>query len=124
MKRILITGGAGYIGSVLTKKLLHRGYEIVILDNFFYTDIGIRDISHHPQLRVVNGDIRDLHFLKQSLAGVDCVIHLAAIANDPSAELDVRLTRQINLESYPVLLAEAIKAGVRRFINLSSIGVY
>jgi nucleoside-diphosphate-sugar epimerase len=124
MKSILITGGAGYIGSVLAKKLLHHGYEVVILDAFFYTDIGIIEISQHPQLRVVNGDIRDLRSLKQGLAGVDCVIHLAAIANDPSAELDVKLTRQINLETYPVLLAEAIKMGVLRFINLSSIGVY
>jgi nucleoside-diphosphate-sugar epimerase len=124
MKRILITGGAGYIGSVLAKKLLDYGYEVVILDAFFYTDIGIIDISQHPQLRVVNGDIRDLHSLKLSLAGVDCVIHLAAIANDPSAELDVKVTRQINLEIYPVLLGEVVKSGARRFINLSSIGVY
>ena len=124
MERILITGGAGYIGSVLTKKLLHRGCEIVILDNCSYTDIGIKDIRNHPEFRMVSGDIRDFHSVKQSLAGVDCVIHLAAIANDPSAELDVKLTRQINLETYPVLLAEAMKAGVHRFINLSSIGVY
>ena len=124
MKRILITGGAGYIGSVLTRKVLNLEYEIVILDTFFYTDIGIRELTQRPSLRVVNADIRDLPALKKSLTGVDCVIHLAAMSNDPSAALDVNLTRQINLESYPVLLAEAVKAGVHRFINLSSIGVY
>jgi nucleoside-diphosphate-sugar epimerase len=124
MKRILITGGAGYIGSVLTGKLLSRGFEVVILDTFFYTDIGISAHLQHPLLRVVKGDIRDLAALQASVSGVDAVIHLAALANDPSAELDPELTRQINLDSYPVLLNEALAAGAQRFINLSSIGVY
>jgi nucleoside-diphosphate-sugar epimerase len=124
MKRVLITGGAGYIGSVLTSKLLELGFELVILDTCFYTDIGISALLHHPSLRVVKGDIRDLAAVKTSLKGVDCVVHLAAIANDPSAELHPRLTRQINLESYPILLDEACAAGARTFINLSSIGVY
>jgi len=124
MKRILITGGAGYIGSVLTSKLLKLGFEIVVLDTFFYTDIGVRSLLDHPSLSVVKGDIRDRSALKASLNGVDCVIHLAALANDPSAELDPKLTRQINLDSYPALLDAAVSAGVERFINLSSIGVY
>jgi nucleoside-diphosphate-sugar epimerase len=124
VRRILLTGGAGYIGSVLTKKLLKLDYQLVILDALFYSDIGIRDLTAHSSLAVVNADLRDLSALKKSLSDVDCIIHLAAISNDPSAELDVNLTRQINLEIYPSLLAEAVKAGVRRFINLSSIGVY
>ena len=124
MKRILITGGAGYIGSVLTSKLLKLGFEVVVLDAFFYTDIGISALADHPSLRLAPGDIRDLAALQTSLAGVDCVIHLAALANDPSAELDTTITRQINLDSYPVLLEESIRAGVQRFINLSSIAVY
>ncbi|MGH9872614.1 MAG: NAD-dependent epimerase/dehydratase family protein [Pyrinomonadaceae bacterium] len=124
MKRILITGGAGYIGSVLTSKLLTLGFELVVLDAFFYTNVGISALLHHPLLRIVKGDIRDLAALKTSLTGVDCVIHLAALANDPSAELDLKLTRQINLDSYLPLLETAVSAGVQRFINLSSIGVY
>ena len=124
MKRILITGGAGYIGSVLTSKLLRLGFEVVILDTFFFTDIGISALLDHPSLRIIKGDIRDCSAVKASLNGVDCVIHLAALANDASAELDPELTRQINLDSYPILLDEAVGAGARRFINLSSIGVY
>ena len=124
MKRILITGGAGYIGSVLTKKLLDLGYEVVILDTFFYTDIGIRAFRDHPSLSIFVADLRDNKALKESLSGIDCVIHLAALSNDPSAALDPALTRQINLETYPVLLNEAAKAGVARFINISSIAVY
>jgi nucleoside-diphosphate-sugar epimerase len=124
MKRILITGGAGYIGSVLTRKMLALGFEVVLLDAFFCTNSGIRTLRDQRSLKVIEGDIRDRARLKASLIGVDAVVHLAALANDPSAELDPELTRQINLDSYPVLLEEAIAAGVRRFINLSSIAVY
>jgi len=124
MKRILITGGAGYIGSLLTGKLLKLGFEVVVLDAFFYTDRGISTLSNQGRLRVIQGDIRDRVALQTSLANVDCVIHLAALANDPSAELNPTLTRQINLDSYPVLLDESLRAGVRRFMNLSSIAVY
>jgi nucleoside-diphosphate-sugar epimerase len=124
MKRILVTGGAGYIGSVLTRKLLNAGYEVVIFDTFFYTDIGIRELGHHPALSIFASDIRDIGSLRESLANTGCVIHLAALANDPSAAIDPELTRQINLESYPTLLREAAKAGVQRFINMSSIAVY
>ena len=73
---------------------------------------------------MISGDIRDPGSLRQGLDGADHVVHLAAMANDPSAELDLNLTRQINLEIYPVLLEEAVRAGIRRFINLSSIAVY
>jgi len=124
MKRILVTGGAGYIGSVLTRKLLKLGYEVIILDAFVYTDIGIRGLRPHSSLHIINADICDVASLKQSLLDIDCVVHLAAIANDPSAELDVALTRRVNLDIYPVLLNAAIKAGVQRLINMSSIGVY
>jgi nucleoside-diphosphate-sugar epimerase len=124
MKRILITGGAGYIGSVLTKKLLALGAETVILDTLFYTDVGIRELAHSPSLKTICADIRDRHALRTSLIGADAVVHLAALANDPSAELDPDLTREINLDSYQPLLEEANRAKVRLFINLSSIGVY
>jgi nucleoside-diphosphate-sugar epimerase len=124
MKRVLVTGGAGYIGSVLTHKLLELGHQVVVLDNLYYTDIGIRDLRQHASLNIVAADIRDLPALRRSLEGIDCVIHLAALANDPSAELNLDLTRQINLETYPIILEEAVKAGVSRFINISSIAVY
>jgi len=124
MKRILVTGGAGYIGSVLTRKLLESGYEVVVLDALIFTDAGIRDLRNHSRFRLINDDLRNRASLKASLSGVDCVVHLAAIANDPSAELDPKLTREVNLEIYPALLSEAANAGVRRFINLSSTAVY
>lgn len=123
-KRILITGGAGYIGSVLVDKLLRREFGVVVLDNFTYTDMGIRHLLKHPDLSVIHGDIRDVQKVRAALAGIEFVIHLAAIANDPSGELHPELTRSINYRVYPVLLEEAKKAKVRRFINASTMSVY
>ena len=124
MKRVLVTGGAGYIGSVLTRRLLDSGYEVVVLDALIFTDAGVRSLRGHSRLKLVNDDIRNHTSLKASLSGVDGVVHLAAIANDPSAELDPTLTREVNLEIYPALLSAAADAGVSRFINLSSTAVY
>lgn len=123
-KRILVTGGAGYIGSVLTEKLLKRGYTVVVLDNFTYTDMGIRHLLDHPNLTVIQGDIRNRETVRESVNGVEFVIHLAAVANDPSGELNPELTRSTNYGAYPLILEEAKRAGVRRFVNASTFGVY
>jgi nucleoside-diphosphate-sugar epimerase len=122
--KVLVTGGAGYIGSVVTKKLLLKGYQVVVLDNFSYSDMGISHLKNNLNLSLVKGDIRNESLLRQSLKGVRHVIHLAAIANDPSGELDPNLTRSINLDSYPRLLEASRQAGVRRFINASTFSVY
>lgn len=123
-RRILVTGGAGYIGSILTQKLLGHGYEVTILDNFTFSDIGIRHLRSHPRLTILSGDIRDQTAVQEAVKNVYCVIHLAAIANDPSGELDPQLTRSINLDAYEPLLEASRRAGVRRFINASTFSVY
>jgi len=123
-QKILVTGGAGYIGSVLTQKLLKQGMRVVILDNFTYTDMGIRHLLPNANLTIVKGDIRDLETVRAASSGVDQVIHLAAIANDPSGELNPDLTRSVNLDAYVPLLVESKKSGAHRFINASTFGVY
>lgn len=123
-KKITISGGAGYIGSTLTKKLLGKGYKVVVLDNLTYTDIGIRHLLDHPGLTLINGDIRDIKVVRKALKGSWGMIHLAAVANDPSGELNPGLTRQVNYDVYPMLLEEAKKNRMNKFINASSFGVY
>lgn len=123
-KRILVTGGAGYVGSILTEKLLEREYSVVVLDNFAYTDVGIRHLFGHANLAVIEGDIRDGKAVREALNEVECVIHLAAVANDPSGELNPELTRSTNYSAYPVILKLAKKSDVQRFINASTFGVY
>lgn len=123
-KRILVTGGAGYIGSVLISKLLKKGYNICIIDSLYFSDSGIQKFMNQENFQLINGDIRNRELIKKHMDGVDAVIHLAAIANDPSGELIPKLTRSINLDSYYILLDEAKKAGVKRFINTSSFSVY
>lgn len=122
--KVLVTGGAGYIGSILTKKLIKHGYETIVFDNLIYTDFGVRDLKDNHLFNLVNSDIREKETFRKAVKGVDIVIHLAAIANDPSGELDPKLTQQVNFEVYPMLLEECIKAGVKRFLNASTFGVY
>jgi nucleoside-diphosphate-sugar epimerase len=122
---ILVTGGAGYLGSVLLPKLLVRGHKVRCLD------IGYFGMGHlkglRPAVEFIRDDIRrimeDPGFREDLLKGIDCVLHLAAVSNDPSAELHPELTDQINFKS-TVALAEAAKATGARFVFSSSCSVY
>ncbi len=121
MKNIYVTGGAGYVGSVLTKKLLDRGYRVSVIDLFIY---GEEVLPDHPNLTKIKGDIRDQKLLRESLAGMDAVIHLACISNDPSFELNPDLGKSINYDAFGPLVSIAKESGVKRFIYASSSSVY
>ena len=84
---ILVTGGAGYVGSLLVPRLLDMGYKVTVLDLFMYGEDVLKS-SRGPNLREVKGDIRDIEAVKQAVKGCDAVIHLACISNDPSFELN------------------------------------
>ncbi len=121
MKNIFITGGAGYVGSVLTKKLLEKGYNVSVIDLFIY---GEEVLPDHPNLRKIVGDIRDQKLMHESLAGQDAVIHLACISNDPSFELNPDLGKSINFDAFQPMVESAKEQGVKRFIYASSSSVY
>lgn len=121
MKKIFITGGAGYVGSVLVPKLLGKGYEVTVLDLMIY---GEDVLPVHPKLTAVKGDIRDQKLLDEIIPGHDAVIHLACISNDPSFELNPHLGKSINLDAFGPLVEISKKAGVKRFIYASSSSVY
>ncbi|MGO9607176.1 MAG: NAD-dependent epimerase/dehydratase family protein [Candidatus Binataceae bacterium] len=123
-KRVLVTGGAGYVGSSLVPKLLGTGYEVTVIDLYIYGEDILADYRGNPNLREVRGDLRDSEATARALAGCDAVIHLACISNDPSFDLDPTLGRSINYDCFRPLVRAAKDAGIRRFIYASSSSVY
>ena len=121
MKQVLVTGGAGYKGCVLVPKLLNSGYEVVVFDRMLF---GSKGLPAHSNLRVVEADIRDTASFSAAVKNCDAVIHMACISNDPSYELDPALSKTINFDCFEPLVLASKKAGVRRFINVSSSSVY
>ena len=118
-KRILVTGGCGYVGSVLVPKLAAK-YPVTVLDSLLFG-------NHLPpmkNLKVVKGDIRDNALLSSLLAESTDIIHLAAIANDPTSDLNPEITYSVNRDAVRELVNTAKQQGVRRFINASSSAVY
>ncbi|MEM9543713.1 MAG: NAD-dependent epimerase/dehydratase family protein [Cyanobacteria bacterium P01_E01_bin.42] len=124
IQEVLVTGGAGYVGSALVPKLLAAGYRVKVLDLYIYGRDVLAEVKNHPNLQEIQGDIRDRALLEEIMPGCDAVIHLACISNDPSFELDADLGRSINYEAFFDLVTLAKEAGVRRFIYASSSSVY
>lgn len=122
MKTVLVTGGAGYVGAVLVPKLLAKGYRVRVFDLFLYADENLWGTQ--ARLETLRGDLRDKDARKKALQGVDTIIHLAGISNDPSSDLDPNLTREVNIEAVKKLIEEAKALGVTRFVNASSSSVY
>ena len=124
MKKILVTGGAGYIGSVLVKHLLDRGYYVRAFDILFFGEYPIRAFLKNPKFELVRGDMRNLQDFPNLLDGVYAVIHLASLSNDPSCDVDPQDTVDINYTA-SVKLAELCKKNkVKRFLFSSSCSVY
>lgn len=118
--KVLITGGAGYVGHVLTPRLLSRGYKVTVFDQLFF---GSR-FPNDPNLRVIKGDIRDTEKFAAAVKDHDAVLHLACISNDASFELNESLSKTINYDCFEPLVLAAKNAGVRRFVYCSSSSVY
>jgi nucleoside-diphosphate-sugar epimerase len=121
-ENILVTGGAGYVGSLLTPQLLELGHTVTVYDILYFGDDFLPKTN--PRLKVIRGDIRDTAKLAEVLKGVDAVISLACISNDASFELDEKLSTSINLDAFEPMVLAAKKAGVKRFVYCSSSSVY
>ncbi len=123
-KRVLVTGGAGYVGAVLVPQLLEKGYAVRVLDLYIYGEEPLAAVRGNPNLEETKGDIRAQTKVREAVEGCDAVIHLACTSNDPSVELDADLSRTINYESFGPLVEICKDSGVRRFIHASSGSVY
>ena len=124
VRKVLVTGGAGYVGSNLVPKLLKKGYEVVVLDLYIYGKEVFDNVRTNDKLIEVEGDIRDVKVVNKAMFGCDVVIHLACISNDPSYNLNPDLGRSINYEAFRPLIRAAKNAKVKRFIYASSSSVY
>lgn len=124
MKNILVTGGAGYIGCILVKRLLDRGYSIRIFDTLFFGKDPIKDLLKNKNVELIEGDMRNLDNFPNLLDNIDAIIHLAALSNDPSCDIDPQDTVDINFTSAVKLAELAKKRKIERFIFSSSCSVY
>lgn len=123
-RRVLVTGGAGYVGAALVPRLLKQGYKVRVLDLYLFGADVLDAVKEHPGLEQLPGDLRDEATARQAVRDCDAVIHLACVSNDPSFELNPELGRRINYDAFGPLVRLSRAAGVRRFIYASSSSVY
>lgn len=118
--KILVTGNQGYIGSVLTKMLLEKGYDVVGFDTGYYQECGL--LNDNLKIKQIKKDVREAS--KEDFLGIDAVVHLAALSNDPLGEFDTKLTEEINFKATIRIANLAKEAGVKRFVYSSSQSMY
>lgn len=125
-KHVLLVGGAGYVGAELQKSLVDDGYQVSVLDTFWYPAgrWAVNDPTYGSKIKYLEGDVRDTDAVSSALAGSDLCIHLACISNDPSYELDPDLAKSINYEAFKLFVDELNKSTIERVIFASSSSVY
>ena len=122
--RVLLTGGSGYLGSLLTRRLLRKGYDVRVLDNFLFGREPVSAVSGDSRLELVPGDVRDLAIVSRSLKGADVVIHLASIVGTQSSELDPKASIEINYLATRSLADLCKLYKIRQFVFASTCSVY
>jgi nucleoside-diphosphate-sugar epimerase len=122
--RILVVGGAGYIGSLLTEKLIQQGYKVRVLDALLYGREPLRAVEHHPDFELMRGDCRNMQDVVRAIQNISAIVDLAAIVGDPACEQDRSAALQINYAATRMMLEVAKGHGIGRFIFASSCSVY
>jgi len=124
MRHVLVTGGAGYIGSVLVRQLLERGYRVRVLDSLKFGGDALVDVFLHPNFSFMRGDIRDAATRQAAVQGIDAVAHLAAIVGDPACKLFADEAHEVNGPASEALFRDAEAAGVGQFVFASTCSNY
>jgi nucleoside-diphosphate-sugar epimerase len=120
VRRILVVGGAGYVGSVLTEELLQRGYAVRVLDRLYFGDAGLRPVR--DRIELVEADMRAVS--RGVLEGVDAVVNVGGLSNDPTAEYNPRANHEMNTVATAALARLCKAGGVRRYVLASSCSIY
>jgi nucleoside-diphosphate-sugar epimerase len=123
-RRVFVTGGAGYVGSILTRQLLEHGHHVTVFDRLLFGGDPLGELRGHPRFQLVQGDIRDDVLLERTLAAHDTIVHLAAIVGDPACAAAADLAADVNLNASAPLAALAKRLGVARFVFASTCSVY
>jgi nucleoside-diphosphate-sugar epimerase len=122
--RVLVTGGAGYLGSVLCLTLLQRGHSVKVLDALLHGGASLLPVAGRRQFQLLAGDIRERALLAHALDGVDAIVHLAAVVGDPACAQDPETAIEVNREASFRLIEAACAHGIRRFIFASTCSNY
>ena len=124
-KHVLVTGGAGFIGSALCHDLLERDNEVVCLDNFSTgKKENISDLNDNTHFRLIEGDIRDPEVCKKAVKGIEVVLHQAALGSVPRSIADPATTNAVNIDGFLNMIIATRDAGIKRFVYASSSSVY
>jgi|TARA_Y100000294_G_scaffold168443_1_gene178645 nucleoside-diphosphate-sugar epimerase len=126
VKNILVTGGAGYVGSPFVGLLLSNNYNVVVVDNLSFGGDSLLNIWHHPNFKFIKGDITSLDFIETVFKDnkIEAVVHLAAIVGDPACAKQPELARKVNWEASMNLLDLSVRNGAKRFIFASTCSNY
>jgi len=123
-KKIVVTGGAGYLGSILVPMLLEKNYKVHVIDTFYFGKASLEKHFNNPNLKLTEMDVAHHENIPDLYKEVDTVIHLSGMSNDPSGDLDPNLTIQTNFLATMSLARRAKVEGVKKFIFISSCSVY
>jgi nucleoside-diphosphate-sugar epimerase len=124
LKKVLVTGGAGYIGSVLVRQLLNKGFKVRVIDSLKFGDDALREIMQDPNFEFMKGDVRNEADVDKALIGVDAVAHLAAIVGDPACKKFSKEALETNWYASVKLFEKSEEAGVKRFVFASTCSNY
>jgi len=124
MKKILVTGGAGYIGSVFVRMLLNKNYQVRVVDSLKFGGDALYDVAQHPNFEFIKGDLRDNNDIEKVILNIDGIAHLAAIVGDPACSKFSDEAKEVNWNAAVALFEKAEQQGIKRFVFASTCSNY